>query len=217
MDSQKIILVSLSKGKIGEINAQLLGMIIVSQIYNGAMGRANTAKEDRKDFFLYVDEFQNFVSGTFADILSEARKYRLGLIMAHQYIAQLESGDKSAGGKADVKAAVFGNAGTIQSFKIGAPDAEFLEKEYAPVLGAQDIIGIANYKTYCKLNIDNSTSRVFSLNAIYTQDYRNKKIGGILKEYSAKKYGRKRQFVDAEISAIALFEFTLTVFEALPC
>lgn len=201
MDSQKIILVSLSKGKIGEINAQLLGMIIVSQIYNGAMGRANTAKEDRKDFFLYVDEFQNFVSGTFADILSEARKYRLGLIMAHQYIAQLESGDKAAWWKADVKAAVFGNAGTIQSFKIGAPDAEFLEKEYAPVLGAQDIIGIANYKTYCKLNIDNSTSRVFSLNAIYTQDYRNKQIAWILKEYSSKKYGRKREFVDAEISA----------------
>lgn len=200
MDSQKIILVSLSKGKIWEINAQLLGMIIVSQIYNGAMGRANTAKEDRKDFFLYVDEFQNFVSGTFADILSEARKYRLGLIMAHQYIAQLESWDKAAWGKADVKAAVFGNAGTIQSFKIGAPDAEFLEKEYAPVLWAQDIIGIANYKTYCKLNIDNTTSRVFSMNAIYTQDYRNKKIAEVLKEYSAKKYGRKREFVDAEIS-----------------
>ncbi len=120
--------------------------------------------------------------------------------MAHQYIAQLESGDKTAWWKADVKAAVFGNAGTIQSFKIGAPDAEFLEKEYAPVLGAQDIIGIANYKTYCKLNIDNSTSRVFSMNAIYTQDYRNKKIGSVLKEYSAKKYGRKRAFVDAEIS-----------------
>ena len=201
MDTQKIILVSLSKGKIWEINAQLLGMIMVSQIYNGAMWRANTAKEDRKDFFLYVDEFQNFVSGTFADILSEARKYRLWLIMAHQYIAQLESWDKSAWGKADVKAAVFGNAGTIQSFKIGAPDAEFLEKEYAPVLWAQDIIGIANYKTYCKLNIDNSTSRVFSMNAIYTQDYRNKKIAAILKEYSSKKYWRKREFVDAEISA----------------
>lgn len=177
------------------------------------MGRANTAKEDRKDFFLYVDEFQNFVSGTFADILSEARKYRLGLIMAHQYIAQLEWPKSDAGGKGDVKAAVFGNAGTIQSFKIGAPDAEFLEKEYAPVLWAQDIIGIANYKTYCKLNIDNSTSRVFSLNAIYTQDYRNKKIGAILKEYSAKKYGRKREFVDAEISArlgIALDDDSLT-------
>jgi hypothetical protein len=201
MDSQKVILISLSKGKIWEINAQLLGMIIVSQMYNGAMARATMDKKDRKDFFLYVDEFQNFVSGTFADILSEARKYRLALIMAHQYIAQLESWDKSAGGKADVKAAVFGNCGTIQSFKIWAPDAEFLEKEYAPVLWAQDIIGISNYKTYLKLNIDNSTSRVFSMNAIYTQDYRNKKIATILKEYSAKKYGRKREFVDAEISA----------------
>lgn len=203
MDSQKIILVSLSKGKIWEINAQLLGMILVSQIYNGAMARATMSKEERKDFYLYVDEFQNFVSWTFADILSEARKYRLALVMAHQYIAQLEAG-KWLGDigwwKNDVKAAVFGNCGTIQSFKIGAPDAEFLEKEYAPVLWAQDIIGISNYKTYLKLNIDNSTSRVFSLNAIYTQDYRNKKIAAILKEYSAKKYGRKREFVDAEIS-----------------
>lgn len=87
------------------------------------------------------------------------------------------------------------------SFKVGAPDAEFLEKEYAPVLGQQDIIGIANYKGYIKLNIDNSTTRVFSMNAIYTKDYQNKKISSILKEYCAKKYGRKREFVDAEISA----------------
>lgn len=204
MDSQKIILVSLSKWNIGEINAQLLGMILVSQIYNGAMWRADMAQKDRKDFFLYVDEFQNFVSATFADILSEARKYRLGLIMAHQYIAQLEAGKglgDSWGGKGDVKAAVFGNVGTMMSFKVGAPDAEFLEKEYAPVLGAQDIIGIANYKAYAKLNIDNSTSRAFSLTSIYTNDYKNKKIAQILKEYSAKKYGRKREFIDAEISA----------------
>ena len=201
MDNRKIVLVSLSKGKIGELNAQLLGMIMVSQIYNAAMSRASMAKEDRKDFYLYVDEFQNFVSWTFADILSEARKYRLCLIMAHQYIAQLESWNKSEWGKADVKAAVFGNVGTLQSFKVGAPDAEFLEKEYAPVLWAQDIVWIANYKAYIKLNIDNATTRVFSMNAIYTQDYRNKKIAAILKEYSAKKYGRKRVFVDAEIAA----------------
>lgn len=201
MDNQKIVLVSLSKGKIGELNAQLLGMIMVSQIYNAAMGRATMSKEERKDFYLYVDEFQNFVSGTFADILSEARKYRLCLIMAHQYIAQLETSNKDAGGKGDVKAAVFGNCGTIQSFKIGAPDAEFLEKEYAPILGAQDIVGIANYKAYIKLNVDNTTSRVFSMTSIYTEDYKSKKIAGILKEYSAKKYGRKREFVDAEIAA----------------
>ena len=112
------------------MNAQLLGMILVSKIYNSAMGRAKLDPKDRKDFYLYVDEFQNFVSGTFADILSEARKYRLGLIMAHQYIAQLETGKGNGeGGKSDVKAAVFGNVGTMMSFKIGAPDAEFMEKE----------------------------------------------------------------------------------------
>lgn len=201
MNNQKILLVNLSKGKIWEMNAQLLGMILVSKIYNSAMGRAKLDPKDRKDFYLYVDEFQNFVSGTFADILSEARKYRLGLIMAHQYIAQLETGKGNGeGGKSDVKAAVFGNVGTMMSFKIGAPDAEFMEKEYAPLLGPQDIVGIANYKSYIKLNIDNATSKVFSMNSIYTKDYQNKKIAPLLMEYSSKKYGRAREFVDAEIS-----------------
>ena len=204
MNNQKILLINLSKGKIWELNAQLLGMIIVSKVYNSAMARASIPEKDRKDFYLYVDEFQNFVSWTFADILSEARKYRLGLIMAHQYIAQLDPakwlGD-SWGWKSDVKAAVFGNVGTMMSFKVGAPDAEFLEKEYAPVLSGQDIVWIANYKSYVKLNIDNATTRVFSMNSIYTKDYQNKKMPPILKEYSAKKYGRRREFVDAETRA----------------
>jgi len=200
MNNQKILLISLSKGRIGDMNAQLLGMILVSKIYTAAMARAKIPQNERKDFYLYVDEFQNFVSATFADILSEARKYRLCLIMAHQYIKQLESG-KQEWGKWDVKAAVFGNVWTMQSFKVGAPDAEFLEKEYSPSLSQQDIIGIANYKAYIKLNISNSTSRPFSMNAIYTQDYENEKIAGILKEYCAKKYGRKREFVDAEMAA----------------
>lgn len=204
MNNQKILLINLSKGKIWEMNAQLLGMIIVSKVYNAAMARASIPEKDRKDFYLYVDEFQNFVSGTFADILSEARKYRLGLIMAHQYIAQLDPakwlGD-SWGWKSDVKAAVFGNVGTMMSFKVGAPDAEFLEKEYSPVLSGQDIVWIANYKSYIKLNIDNATTRVFSMNSIYTKDYQNKKIVPILKEYSAKKYWRRREFVDAETRA----------------
>ncbi|MEF2175006.1 MAG: TraM recognition domain-containing protein [Candidatus Absconditabacteria bacterium] len=204
MDSGKIILVNLSKGKIGELNAQLLGMIFVAQIYNAAMGRADIPQHERKDFYLYVDEFQNFVSATFADILSEARKYRLSLIMAHQYIAQLEGGSGNnigEKGRNSVKDAVFGNVGTMQSFKLGAPDAEFLEKEYSPILSAQDIVGISNYKVYIKLNINNATSRVFSMDSIYTKDYRNVKVADILKEYSSKKYGRKRAFVDAEISA----------------
>ncbi len=204
MNNQKILLINLSKGKIWEMNAQLLGMIIVSKVYNSAMARASIPESERKDFYLYVDEFQNFVSWTFADILSEARKYRLGLIMAHQYIAQLDPAKwlwDSWGWKSDVKAAVFGNVGTMMSFKVGAPDAEFLEKEYAPVLSWQDIVWIANYKSYIKLNIDNATTRVFSMNSIYTKDYQNKKIVPILKEYSAKKYGRRREFVDAETRA----------------
>lgn len=203
MDNQKILLINLSKGKIGELNAQLLGMILVSKIYNAAMARARMEEKDRKYFFLYVDEFQNFVTDTFADILSEARKYKLALIMAHQFISQLDSnaGNNIGEWKSKVKDAVFGNVGTMMSFKVGAPDAEFLEKEYTPVLGAQDIIGIANYKAYVKLNINNTTSRAFSMNTIWSEDYKNPKMGDVLKQYCEKKYGRKKEFVDAEISA----------------
>lgn len=206
MDEGKILLVNLSKGKIGELNTQLLGMIIVSQISNGAMSRADIPEDKRKDFYLYVDEFQNFVTNTFADILSEARKYHLSLIMAHQYIAQLDWGasnniGETSGGKKSVKDAVFGNVGSIQSFKVGAPDAEFLEKEYVPVLSAQDIIWISNYKTYSKINIDNATSRVFSLDTIWSEDYKNEKMRDILKQYSALKYGRDRKYVEAGIGA----------------
>jgi len=200
MDSKKIILINLSKGRIWELNAQLLWMIVVSQIYNAAMSRADIPEKERKDFYLYVDEFQNFVSWTFADILSEARKYRLALIMAHQYIAQLEW-DKQEWWKASVKDAVFGNAWTIQSFKVWAPDAEFLEKEYAPVLSPQDIIWISNYKAYLKLNIDNTTSRVFNISTPFTEDYKNERVWAIIKEYSAKKYGRDVKFVNEEIIA----------------
>jgi TraM recognition site of TraD and TraG len=206
MDEGKILLINLSKGKIGELNAQLLGMILVSNIYNAAMSRADIDEDKRRDFYLYVDEFQNFVTNTFADILSEARKYRLSLIMAHQYIAQLDGGGgnnigESGWGKKSVKDAVFGNVGTMQSFKVWAQDAEFLEKEYAPVLSAQDIVWISNYKVYCKLNINNSTSRVFSMNTVWTKDYENSKAAAILQEYSSKKYWRKREYVEAEIQA----------------
>lgn len=203
MDNEKILLINLSKWNIGQLNAQLLWMILVSKIYNAAMSRANIPEKERKFFYTYVDEFQNFITDTFADILSEARKYKLCLIMAHQFIAQLDSNAWSniGEGKSQVKDAVFGNVWTMQSFKVGAPDAEFLEKEYSPVLVAQDILWIANYKAYIKLNINNTTSRVFSLNSIWTQDYQNEKVREILKEYCAKKYGRKKEFVDAEISA----------------
>lgn len=204
MDQQKILLINLSKGTIGGINSQLLGMVVVSKINMGAMGRANIPAKDRKDFYLYVDEFQNFATDTFASILSEARKYRLNLIMAHQYIAQLSegAGGISIGQKdSKLRDAVFGNVGSMASFKVGAEDGEYLEKEYAPLLSQQDISGIAKYKAYMKLNIDNTTSRVFSMNTLYDPNLKNEKVLEVMKKYSRMKYGRKKEFVDAEIEA----------------
>ena len=204
MDNQKILLINLSKGKIGAINAQLLGLIIVSKINMAAMGRVDTPAKDRKDLYFYVDEFQNFATDTFASILSEARKYRLNLIMAHQYIAQLTegAGGVSTGQKdSKIKDAVFGNVGTMINFKVGAEDAEYFEKEYAPTLSQQDILSIANYKAYLKLNIENTTSRPFSMATLYDPSMKNEKIAEIIKKYSRMKFARKKEFVDAEIEA----------------
>jgi len=199
MDNRKILMVNLSKGKIWALNAQLLWLIFVSKINMAAMSRADMPEEERKDFYLYVDEFQNFATETFWEILSEARKYHLALIMAHQYIAQIWQQWKEW--KSSIKDAVFGNAGTIMSFKVGADDAEYMEKEYAPLLSQQDIIGVANYTTYCKLNIDNSTTRPFDLKTIWDNTYKNTRVKEIIKEYSRKKYWRKKKYVDMEIEA----------------
>lgn len=203
MDNQRCLMVNLSKGKIGDLNAQLLGLIFVSKVNLAAMSRADMPEKDRKDFFFYVDEFQNFATDTFGEILSEARKYKLALIMAHQYIAQIwGSGEKfKSTGKPSIKEAVFGNVGTIMSFKVGADDAEYLEKEYAPTLSQQDIIGIANFTTYCKLNIDNASTRPFDIKTIWDNYYRNDRAATIIKEYSRKMYARKKQYVDMEIEA----------------
>jgi hypothetical protein len=163
------------------------------------MSRADMPEEERKDFFLYVDEFQNFATDSFCSILSEARKYRLNLIMAHQYISQLVV-TKFGQTSTQIRDAVFGNVGTLCSFKVGAEDAEYLTKEYAPLLSEQDVIGISNYKMYIKLNINNTTSRPFSLNTIWDTTNKSPKIAKIIKEYSSLKYGRKKEFVDQEIS-----------------
>lgn len=200
MDEQKILLVNLSKGKIGELNTQLLGLVMVAQIQMAAMSRVDTAEDERKDFYLYVDEFQNFATDTFCSILSEARKYRLALIMAHQYINQLVV-SKFGSTSTQIRDAVFGNVGTLQSFKVGADDGEYLAKEYAPVLTEQDIIGISNYKAYIKLNIKNATSRPFSLETVFNEDGKSEKIREIVRQYSRMKYGRKKIFVDQEITA----------------
>ncbi len=200
MDEGKILLVNLSKGKTGDINAQLLGLIFVNKVNMAALSRADMPMKDRRRFYLYVDEFQNFITEAFTTILSEARKYELALIMAHQYIGQL-TGKTGAYDQASNKMrdAVFGNVGTILSFKIGAEDAEYMAKEMAPVLSEQDVIGIPNFHCYVKMSINNTTSRPFSMATIYDESQRNDKLGGLIKEYSRMKYGRKRIFVDQEI------------------
>ncbi|OGJ45641.1 hypothetical protein A2272_04390 [Candidatus Peregrinibacteria bacterium RIFOXYA12_FULL_33_12] len=200
MDEQKILLINLSKGKMGDLNTQLLGLICVARLQMAAMSRVDMPEADRKPFYLFVDEFQNFATDSFCSILSEARKYQLALIMAHQYINQLTIG-KSGAQNTQIRDAVFGNVGTMMSFKIGAEDAEYLSKEYAPVLTQSDIIGISNYKAYIKLNINNTTSRPFSLETVWDVKDKNAKVAEIVKQYSRMKYGRKRVFVEQEIVA----------------
>lgn len=153
MDSGKIFIANLSHGRIGEDNSALLGAMLITTLQQAAMGRVDIPEHERRDFFLYIDEFQNFSTDSFAVILSEARKYRLSLILAHQYIEQL--GD-------EVKAAVFGNVGTIVSFRVGAEDAEFLEKEFSPEVIASDLVNAAKHNVYVKLMIDGVSSRPFS-------------------------------------------------------
>lgn len=153
MDKGKILILNLSKGRIGEDNSMLLGALLVTKIQLAAMSRVDVPEEKRRDFFLYVDEFQNFATESFANILSEARKYRLSLTLAHQYIAQMDE---------KVRDAVFGNIGTLISFRVGAEDAEFLEKEFKPEFFGQDLVNLAKYNIYLKLMIDGVAGRPFS-------------------------------------------------------
>ncbi len=202
MDEGRILLCNLSKGKLGDLNAQLLGMILVSKLQMCAMGRADTPEEERLDFYLYVDEFQNFVTESFASILSEARKYRLNLIVAHQYISQitkLGGGGKGKQEDTTIRDAVFGNVGSMMCFKIGAADAEYMAKEFSPVFGEQDLVNIANYQAYIKLNIDNATSRAFSMATAYDPDKGDVQAGEAFRQLSRLKFAREKDFVEREV------------------
>ncbi len=194
MDQGKILMVNLAKGKTGEVNAKLLGLIVVAKLQMAAMGRANMAQADRKDFFLYIDEFQNFITDSISTILSEARKYRLDLILAHQYMGQLVD-DK---GKTAIRDAVLGNAGTMMVGRIGPDDAEVLAKEFAPVFGAYDLLNPPEYSFYTKMLIDGEASKPFSMKA-YPLQPGNKELAHALKQLSRLKYGRDRSIVETEI------------------
>lgn len=197
MNSKKIFLVNLSKGRIGEDNSSLLGGMIITKIQLAAMERVRIKEEERQDFYLYVDEFQNFVTDSFASILSEARKYRLNLIIAHQYIDQLvvES-------SATVRDAVFGNVGSMVVFRVGARDAEFLEQEFEPEFIPQDFVMLPNYHTYLKLMVDGMTTRPFSAKTLppFTLTSAQNAPERII-EASRRLYHRPRKEIEDEINA----------------
>lgn len=192
MDEGKILLMNLAKGRIGEDNSSLLGSMMITKIQLAAMSRVDSEEINRRDFYMYVDEFQNFATDSFATILSEARKYHLNLIIAHQYIEQLSE---------TVQAAVFGNVGTIACFRIGAADAEFLEKEFAPVFTETDLVNLTKYDIYLKLMIDGVASDPFSATGLppleleYPREENREKIIRVSRE----RYATPRLVVEEKI------------------
>ena len=198
MDNKKVLFMNLSKGATGDINSKLLGMIIVSKIQMAALRRQKQSKGERSDFFLYIDEFQNYVTDSIESILSEARKYRLGLNIAHQYMSQIDTSGQKKG--VNLKDAVLGNVGTMMCYKIGAQDAEVMGKEFAPTFTDQDLVNIDKYKAVMKLSVDTQPSKPFSITPENPYiDKGNPELGAALKQISRLTYGRSKKFVEKEI------------------
>ncbi|MCX6565123.1 MAG: type IV secretion system DNA-binding domain-containing protein [Candidatus Aminicenantes bacterium] len=189
MDEGKILIVNLAKGKIGEDNCSLLGALIVTKIQLAALSRTDQPEEQRKPFYFYVDEIHNFITLSFADILSESRKYGLNLILAHQYIEQLDE---------RIRAAIFGNVGTIISFRIGAEDAKYLAQEFSPVFNEEDLIKLPNFHIYLKLMIDGVTSQPFSAITLKLREMNTSHKKEII-EFSRKQYTRPKSVVEQQM------------------
>jgi hypothetical protein len=195
MDSGRILFINLSKGDLGEENSNFLGLILVPRLLMAAMSRADIPEESRRDFYFYVDEFQNFATPVFAQILSEARKYRLSLIVANQFIGQIDE---------EVKNAIFGNVGTIITYRVGVSDANYLAREFAPVFGEDDLLNIEKYHVYIKTIVHNEPVPPFSMNLYRDlskeKSLSNQKVAEIIKEMSRLKYGHDVRLVEAEIA-----------------
>ncbi len=195
MDQGKILIVNLSKGRMGEDNSNFLGLVMVPKILSAAMSRADMPEHLRKDFYLYVDEFQNFATDTFATILSEARKYRLNLIVANQFIGQMQE---------DVKNAIFGNVGTIMAYRVGVTDANFLQHEFSPVFNEQDLVNIEAQTLYVKTQVKSEPIPPFSMNVHMDLDAwkarQRSDVARAIREYSRLTYGRDRVSVEHEIA-----------------
>jgi hypothetical protein len=183
MDQKKILIMNLSKGAVGEGGAQLLGAMMITKMQLAAMSRVDIPEEERQDFYAYIDEFQNFSTDSFAEILSEARKYRLSLILAHQYVEQLSE---------IVRGAVFGNVGTTIVFRIGAADAEFMEREFTPVLTIEDLVNLPKWRIYLKLMIDGVTSQPFSADTLPNPELELISNRDKIIEFSRNTYGNRK-------------------------
>ncbi|MEI7604309.1 MAG: hypothetical protein WCJ19_04790 [bacterium] len=192
MDEGKILLMDFSKGMMGSENSEFLGLLMVPRILSAAMSRVDIPMSERRDFYLYVDEFQNFATEDFATILSEARKFRLNLIVAHQFIGQLT--DK-------IKDAVFGNVGTLNVFRVGAEDAKFLTPQFAPIFDEKDLVNVENLNSYIKLLVGGVYPPPFSVNSSYKDPPANPNVRDAIIQLSRLKYGRDREAVEAEINA----------------
>ncbi|MBL8014890.1 MAG: TraM recognition domain-containing protein [Candidatus Doudnabacteria bacterium] len=204
MDNQKIVLINLSKGRIGDLNAYLLGMVIVGKILAATLSREDIRDEkDRVPFYLYIDEFQNFLTDSIVTILSEARKYGLSLNIAHQFLGQLNR----KGGDTMIKDAIFGNVGTKVVMRVGIEDAQVFEKDFAPLFSASDITKQPNQHAYIKLLVDGKYPPPFSLTTTYNlspfaqMGTPNKEIAQMIKQISRLRYGRDREVVEAEIKS----------------
>ncbi|MFH1181305.1 MAG: CxxC-x17-CxxC domain-containing protein [bacterium] len=199
MDDGKILIANISKGRIGEDNSRLLGALVITKLQLSAMSRVDIPEEQRKDFYLYVDEFQNFATDAFVTILSEARKYRLNLMLANQYIGQLE--EMTAAGKSErVKDAVFGNVGTIIVFRVGAEDAEFLEKEFMPEFMADNLVNLGKYNIYLKLMVDGIASRPFSAQTLLPISKLEQSNCEVIVKISRERYGTFKKIIEEKIS-----------------
>jgi len=195
MDEGKILLINLSKGKLGEENSNFLGLVLIPKILVAAMSRQEIPEDKRRDFYLYVDEFQNFATPDFATILSEARKYHLNLTVANQFIGQMDE---------EVKNAIFGNVGTLISFRVGVTDASYLQREFQPTFGESDLINVERFHAYVKTIVDNEPVPSFSIDM--TKDMQkvkalaNEKIAQAVMQLSHLKFGRPQELVEAEIT-----------------
>lgn len=183
MNEGKIVIVNLSQGKLGEDSSALLGAMIITKMQLAAMNRVYVSEENRRDFYLYVDEFQNFATQSFIKILSEARKYRLNLSLANQYIGQIDE---------DVQKAIFGNAGSIISFAVGAVDARLLGREFGEKYEEAELVGLGNFEVVLKLSIDNKTSSPFSATTLPLPKSRNQQRDTVIR-VSRERYTKKVQ------------------------